>query len=547
MSIFDSILVKRPNRSLFNLSHEFKMTGNFGYLYPILSQEVLPGDTWKVSSEVLCRFAPLITPIMHRINLKINYFFVPYRLIWDEFEDFITGGEDGTLFPVRPTIKINIGPRSTQNKYIKAGSLADYLGFPTFEEEELSQLSISRDFDFDALPFRAYALIWNEYYRNQNLQDKLAFSKDSGPGFSVQILDLQRRCWEKDYFTSALPDVQRGPAVAIPVEGSIAIAGMVGQNVGVDVNRIQPANASIPAFQTTMHSSGGNRTFVSSKGEGDGFADGTDVKLHGSLASTSIASVLAARLTEITSTINDLRDNTHLQRFLEKNMRGGSRYTEQIYAHYGVRSSDARLQRPEYLGGYSAPVVVSEVLQNSGSVPGQTPQATMAGHGMVADRSHYCKRFFEEHGIIMGLLSVLPRTTYQQGLPRQYQRTTRYDVYWPEFANLGEQDVRNNELFYNLQSPDGDSTPFGYQQRYCEYKYIPSTVHGEFKTSLDFWHLGRIFDTPPALNSDFVSSNDVRNDVFAVDDEEAAHKLWIEVYNNIRAVRPMPRHANPVI
>lgn len=548
MNIFDSILVKRPNRSLFNMSHEVKLTGNMGYLYPIFCQEVVPGDTFKISSEVLCRFAPMLAPIMHRVNLKINYHFVPFRLIWKDFEEFITGGEDGTSFPVRPFIKLT---KAKSTEWFGVGSLADYLGFPTFK----TKAGMLDSYEFDALPFRAISLIWNEWYRNQNLQDERPISLDSGEDtVTIGDLSVPIRCWEKDYFTSALPFVQRGEPVKIPIDGGdVEILKKSAQgdmeNIAVAVDRIldveDPDDDTVTAQQTTMWSSGGNRTFVSTP-NGDDIPAGHEVKLYGSAKTDEVARQLKGSISSVNGTINDLRTAYRLQRWLENNARAGSRYIEQILAHFGVKSPDARLQRSEYLGGYTAPVVISEVLQNSQTLDAEgTPQGNMAGHGIVLDKSHYVKRFFPEHGFLIGLLSVVPRTAYQQGLPRQYQRKNRYEFYFPEFANLGEQEIRENEVFFDVTHVNGDEGTFGYQQRFAEMRYIPSSVHGDFKDSLSFWHLGRVFSSKPELNEQFVKCSP-RSDIFAVETADV-DKLWIEVYNNVRAVRPLPKYAIPTL
>ena len=543
MNIFDRILVKRPKRSLFNLSHEVKLTGNMGWLYPILCQEVIPGDTWKINSEVLCRFAPLTAPIMHRVNLKMNYFFVPMRLIWDEWETFITGGEDGKHFPVKPYFEANKLLLETK---LKQGTLFDHLGFPTVDET--NPAGQSTVYKFDVLPFRAYSLIWNEYFRNQNLQAEVPVAKTSGKD-TITNFDLLRRCWEKDYFTSALPFVQRGDPVKIPI-GSAGIEISGTGNIVVQSGELVNLDKET-TDELMAHSSGGDWHFVSGEhgSSSDYYDNGDSLAVQGEVSASDIASKLFGEIDTLDGTINDLRTAYRLQRWLENNARAGSRYIEQILSHFGVKSSDARLQRPEYLGGYSTPIIISEVLQNSGvqidaqGDPVGTPQGNMAGKGMAVDKSHYVKRYFEEHGYVIGLLSVLPRTTYQQGLPRQYQRNDRYDYYFPEFANLGEQDIRNNEVYFNFTTPSGDTTTFGYQQRYSEYRYIPSSVHGDFRNSLRFWHLGRFFRVAPALNAEFVKA-DVSDRVFAVDDP-TIDKLWIEVYNNIRAVRPMPKFAIP--
>ena len=359
MNIFDSILVKKPNRSLFNLSHEVKLTGNMGYLYPILCQQVLPGDTWKVNSEVLCRLAPLTAPIMHRVNLKINYFFVPNRLIWDEWETFITGGEDGKQFPSTPYILID----AAKQEDVQARTLYDYLGFPTPDSNNPFS---SGQMKVDALPFRAYNLIWNEYFRNQNLQSEISISHSSGND-NVTPMDLLKRNWEKDYFTSALPFVQRGNDVLIPIDGgNVNISALDSHSVfNVVSQQLAAKNSTDPndVTQMIMHSSGGSRSFVSAGNDGDFFSDGENVETRGAVFHKTVADGLKGTISNVNGNINDLRTAYRLQRWLENNARAGSRYIEQILSHFGVRSSDARLQRPEYLGGFSTPIIISEVLQ----------------------------------------------------------------------------------------------------------------------------------------------------------------------------------------
>lgn len=537
MSIFDKVLIKKPQRSVFNMSHEVKTTGNMGYLIPFLCEETLPGDTFKVDTEMFIRLAPMTAPIMHRVNVKTYFFHVPLRLIWDDWRDWITGGEDGTFQAVKPKLTLQQG--SIPSALYTNGSLADYLGFPTLARGAQMPSGVTRY--IDALPFRAYALIYNEYFRNQNIQDKIEFSTASGivtPSKSIDLLTLRRKNWELDYFTSALPFAQRGQAMPIPMAGDISFKG-VSEGSTLLKRGMVPSTASTNEDLKVTWNQNAKRT-----GEMIGKTDGTDISVDNSSQ---------LRLQSGEATINDLRTAYRVQRWLENNARAGSRYIEQILSHFGVKSSDARMQRPEFLGGGQSPVVISQVLQQSSTTSDGSsiqPLGQMGGHGVSVGKTHKFKKFFEEHGFILGILCVIPRTNYQNGMPRKYSRENRLDYYFPEFAGLGEQEVLNKEVFYNLGESDDDviaeeNERFGYQQRYAEYRYIPSSVHGDFKDTLSFWHLGRIFNSQQALNSDFVTCVP-RDNIFAVNSEVTGFPhLWIEMYNNVIAKRPMPKFAIP--
>jgi hypothetical protein len=531
-NIFDKILVTKPKRSKFNLSHEVKMTANYGLLYPYLCQEVLPGDSWKVQNEIFVRSMPMVAPIFHRINIRTYHFFVPMRLIWDKWEEFITGGEDGLQQPVIPFFRL--GAEAKRNAMF-TGSLADYLGFPTCGLGEMTY----NEQTFNLLPFKAYALIWNEYFRNQNIQEPIDIFKDkSGEYFPNQqtidnfnrLISLQYKCWEKDYFTSALIDPQRGVDVPIPFKTTFTLTNKKGPNT-----IIRNAQDGSPAPESE-----GSEWSTNQQGKlrrENGVATQIDVTPHLEVTSGALG-----------ANINDLRMAEKLQKFYEKAARGGSRYVEQLLSFFGVRASDARLQRPEFLGGSVSPFTVEPVAQTSSTGVGDTPQANLAGNGVGYGFAKGCKKFFEEHGYIISLMCILPRTNYSQGVPRQFLRKVKEDFYFPEFANLGEQEVTNAEVYCNPKDSActvaQQKEKFGYQQRYSEYKYIPSSVHGMFRDTLDFWHLGRVFDSPPALNDDFVKANSVRYDSFAVANDSEDHFL-VDIYNHINAVRPLPKYSIP--
>lgn len=496
-----------------------------GYLNPILVQEVLPGDRFRVKTDTMLRMAPMLAPIMHRLNVTVHYFFVPDRLVWNESQDFITGGPNGTTTPVVPYMEIN----NTDKAYYEAGQLADYMGIPTIDPT----VTVANTLRFSALPFRAYQLIYDEYYRDQNVSTSLGILKTSGAvtgAEAYKLLALRKRAWEKDYFTSALPWAQRGPEVLLPIEGTGDVTYRQISNVVTQGGTPAAAN-----------------TFI-----------GTTGLITGEMAvnkSTTPASGTTGRIENIdevtfdgaSTTINDLRNSLSLQQWLEKNARGGARYIEQILGHFGVMGEDARLQRPEYLGGGQAPVIISEVLATTNAeTPDTQPLGQMGGHGYSVGRANSFSKRFTEHGHIIGIMSVLPKTAYQQGLPRAYSRFNKFDYAFPEFANIGEQEIKQRELYYSPTGTNSQDTTFGYQERYAEYKYQPSTVHGAFKTNLAYWHMGRIFSAPPTLNEAFIQA-DPTGRIFAVDNLPNLEQLYVLLHNKVDALRPLPYHSIPGI
>lgn len=467
MSIFRQNRRTRLKRNAFDLSHDKKLSMKFGDIIPIYHQEVVPGDTFQVNTEAMIRFAPMIAPVMQRIDAYVHYFFVPNRIIWDDWEKFITG-DDSVSLPM------------TSITSVDENELLDYLGVvPGTYANGATKMN--------PLPYYGYNKIWNDYYRDENLQTEVLLSQT----------DILRRNWEKDYFTSALPWAQKGDPVA----------------VDIDVSYVNPARSGAV---------------------GDLVADaGRDIQAGG--VDTTIENIDTASFE-----INALRNANRLQRWLEKNAIGGSRYVEHLLHHFGVISPDARLQRPEYLGGGKQNVMISEVLQTSRTDTGETPQGTMAGHGISVGNTNQFNKFFTEHGFIFGLLSVMPRATYMSQYERHWIREDITDYYFPEFANLGEQEVLKMELHGDAV---GKSDTFGYQSRYADYKYKPSTVHGDFrKTGLNFWHMGRDFGKTFGLNESFITCNPTDR-IFAVQD--GTDYLWTQVYNRVKAIRPMPYHVTP--
>lgn len=519
-NLFQQIQLRRPRRNKFNLSHERKMSFDLGQLVPCYVQEVVPGDKFRVKSEAFIRFQAMLAPIMHNVNVYTHYFFVPNRLVWEEWEDFITGGREGTAAPVVPRATTNA---MFLSGLMSPGGLPDYMGLPTVT-------SGTQNAQVSMLPFRAYQLIWDEYFRDQNLTPSLDIAKTSGQmpqgAELTKILTIRRRAWEKDYFTSALPWAQRGPEVMMPLdaEGTVTYK---------DVSEVYDASGAPPSATGNLNVAIGDELL--------GIPPGASATTKGRIENIESVTVDASAVT-----INELRRSVRLQEWLEKNARAGARYVEQILSHFGVRSSDARLQRPEFLGGGRTPVRISEVLSTFQSPDGEgNPQGNMAGHGMSFGGNNGFKRFFEEHGFVIGVMSVLPKTAYQQGIPRWLSRMDKFDYYWPEFANIGEQEIRNKEIYHDGTGAVDPEGTWGYQSRYADYKYGCSSVHGEMKASLAFWHMGRIFSTFPPLNENFVTS-DPTTRIFAVEDANV-DKVICQIYNRVDALRPMPYFGTPTL
>jgi len=513
MKLFNTNRAARRKLSKFDKSHERKMSLNMGELIPCYLDEIVPGDRFKVNSEIMLRFAPMVAPVMHRMDVFTHYFFIPNRLVWDEWESFITGGRQGNETPTSPKLVMKGSDQALFDK----GTLADYLGLPTMPPNPLQTQSIN------ALPFRAYQLIYQEYYQDQNLSPELGIDLGSGQITDQVQIDrltaLRTRGWEKDYFTSALPWAQRSQQeVEIPIDAQW---------------NYKDQAEFIPQQPTAAGPMGIDAI---------GLIEGGASSVKGGIDNIE-------EITGLGVTINDLRLSVRLQEWLERTARGGSRYIEQILSHFGVRSSDARLQRPEYLGGGKNPVVISEVLQTNASesdVQQQlTPQGNMAGHGISTGTSNGFNKRFEEHGFVIGILSVMPKTAYQQGIDRLWTRFDKFDYYWPEFAHLGEQPITNKEIYMDWMNADADqkNETFGYQSQWADMKYGCSKVHGDFRDELDFWHMGRIFDAPPALNQTFIDY-DKDDRIFAVTDP-AEDKLYAQIYNSVSALRPMPYFGTP--
>lgn len=487
--VFKRVSGLRPARSVFDLSYEKKLTCDMGQLIPVMCDELVPGDTFKLGNSVVLRFQPLVAPIMHEINVYTHYFFVPYRLLWEHWEDFITGGVDGEFAEAVPRWV----PTDTT-----IGSLWDFLGFPTGVNPVGAY-----PLDF---PRRAYNFVYNEFYRDETL-------------ITEQDLDnelILNRCWEKDYFTSALPWQQRGTAPALPISGTTV------------------ATWDAPSFSTLAPVTPSGFT---SSANTPVMYTGEAARMANAIAFFNDNEVDLSAAT--TFNVADLRLAFQIQKWLERNARAGARYIEFLGAHFGVHPRDERLQRPEYIGGSKSPVIISEVLQTS-STDATTPQGNQAGHGISGAATFAGQYTAQEFGLIIGIMSVMPRSAYQQGIDRQWLRTTKYDWYFPEFANLSEQAITRAEIYAsNVEADNG--TIFGYQGRFDEMRVKRSMVVSEMRDTFDYWHLGRKFSSAPELNENFVTCSP-RKDIFAVQDEPG---LIVNFGNIIRAIRPMPIQSEP--
>lgn len=511
--MYDQVRALRPRRSVFNLSYEKKLTCDLGQLVPVMCDEVVPGDSFQIGIEAVVRFLPMVAPILHEINTFVHYFFVPYRLLSDDWENFITGGIDGEDVSVMPRWEPTGGNVTNQNGVVVAdngvGSLWDLFGFP---------VGIIPDDAFPlAFPRAAYNLIWNQYYRDETQMAELALTSSI----------VCNRCWQKDYLTSALPFQQRGIAPALPIAGTSSA--------------VFPANVPLTwpsastGSQTPAYYNDANKLPFNT-GTRDFLMTGYVLKADADDNTVDLSDATAFD-------VSDLRLAFQIQKWMERNARGGARYTEFLRNHFGVSPRDDRLQRAEYIGGTKLPVIVSEVLQTS-STDGTSPQGNMAGHGLSAGRDFCAKYYAQEYGLIIGIMSIMPRGVYSQGINRQWLRTTRYDFYSPEWAHLSEQAVYRAEVYAQDLSAS-NLTIFGYQGRFNEMRSKESQTVGLMRVgvsgSLGFWHLARNFSSAPALNETFLRCIP-RKDYLAAPSQPA---VIVNIANVIKAIRPMPIEAAP--
>lgn len=561
---FNSVAVKEPDRNVFNLSHNVNLTCNFGELVPIMCREVLPGDTWKHSSHVFMRFAPQLAPVLSNINVSIMSFFVPNRLLYRGWETFITGGKNGdskltndrgdyvdfsgkvVTSPITCAKPFYRFPdvdlmESWEKELLLNSSLLDYIGYPTFNKiSDITQTTLNAYPLIDALPVHAYRQIVNDYFINRNITDTDAQTipvwlngtnviGQKAENHFTSLLKLAHINYSMDYFTSCLPDLQRGSQIAI-------------------------------GKQENVYYQAGGSTFVKDDAGHNILSDtALNVDSQGHLFTTDHNQVAnidnsANLFVNNTTTIQELRYLTRLQQWLETSERVGSRYTDLLKGFFGVTSSDARLQRAEYLGGSIIPVVKSDIEQTSESQT--TALGTLGGKSIAVGQSNTFTKYFEEHGWLFTIMCCMPDVTYINTLDRQFMRTNRFHYYWTQFAQLSEQAVTARELFTPTTDAQcvgyDDQDIFGYQQRYAEYRFISNTAHGDFKDTLSYWIFPRVFDKSPQLNSAFLKSTDVPQTSFATNlvassdgSSQPVDKLWCQIKNETSAVRAIVKYPVP--
>lgn len=557
------------SRSTFSLSHSVKFSFNVGELIPFyVNSDVLPGDTFQIQTSKVVRLQPLVSPIMDNLYLDVYYFFVPHRLVYDHFREFM--GENNTSYWTQPTeyniphLKLNSG--SGNDSEVKPKTILDYMGIPT-------SVKAGNKFTFSALPIRAYCLCWNEWFRSENISqpvhiytddtDRTIASYSSSPTFANRVTNSElgnypplQVCKYFDYFTSCLPSPQKGPSVTFELAGSAPVTTgaahiMYGDEVnnGMILGGINSSNKLAKAVTTS-----GKERVLGVGYDSSSTSPSSTMRMASSEQSAlNLSQVvpvnLWANLSEVSQfSINELRTAFAIQKFYEKQARGGTRYIEMIKSFFNVDSSDSRMQRPEYLGGSRLPLNVSQVEQTSATESGLTPLGDVAGMSVTGDVHGDFIKSFEEHGTLIGLCAVRYNHTYQQGLNRMWSRRTLFDFYFPTFANVGERSTLNKEIYVSTSATDNEAV-FGYNEAWSEYRYTPSRCAGEMRsnyaTSLDYWHLGDEYNSRPTLSSDWIFEDKAPLDRCLAVTSAVSNQLIADFYLDIKATRPMPAYSIP--